>query len=60
MTALAPQSSNRAPSATRADGTSKTIISQILAIILGIVLRTKFRHAMLFKLRQQTQEFCPG
>ena len=45
MTALAPQSSNRAPSATRADGTSKTIISQILAIILAIVLRTKFRHA---------------
>jgi len=58
MTALAPQSSNRAPSATRADGTSKTIISQILAIILAIVLRTKFRHAMFFKLRQQTQEFC--
>ena len=33
MTALAPQSSNRAPSATRVDGKSKTIISQILAII---------------------------
>jgi hypothetical protein len=39
MTALAPQSSNRAPSATRADGKSKTIISQILAIILAIDLR---------------------
>jgi hypothetical protein len=58
MTALAPQSSNRAPSATRADGTSKTIISQILANILAIVLRTKFRPAMFFNLRQQTQEFC--
>ena len=58
MTALAPHSSNRAPSATRADGTSKTIISQVLAIILAIVLLRQKTQACFVRIKERSTDGC--